>query len=95
MNWKKKEKQDNMEIEYQDIITLSDNNEYLVASKVNYNDSQYIYLVDINDNKNLKFAEIENNCLISELDSILDEELINNLIPLFYNICKNDIEYIS
>lgn len=81
-----------MEIEYQDIITLSDENKYLVASKVDYNNSKYIYLVDINDNKNLKFAEIENDGVISELDVNIDAELINNLVPLFYNNCKKDIE---
>lgn len=81
-----------MEIEYQDIITLSDENKYLVASKVSYNNSKYIYLVDINDNKNLKFAEIENDGVISELDVNIDAELINNLVPLFYNNSKKDIE---
>lgn len=84
-----------MEIEYQDIITLSDENKYLVASKVNYNNSKYIYLVDINDNKNLKFAEIENDGVISELDVNIDAELINNLVPLFYNNSKKDIENMS
>ncbi len=81
-----------MEIEYQDIITLSDENKYLVASKVSFNNSKYIYLVDINDNKNLKFAEIENDGVISELDVNIDAELINNLVPLFYNNSKKDIE---
>ena len=81
-----------MEIEYQDIITLSDENKYLVASKVNYNNTKYVYLVDINDNKNLKFAEIENDGVISELDTNIDAKLINNLVPLFYNNSKNDIE---
>lgn len=81
-----------MEIKYQDIITLSDNNKYIVVSKVNYNDSYYVYLVDINDNTNLKFAEIENENILSELDKDIDAELINNLIPLFYDSRKDDIE---
>ena len=81
-----------MEIEYQDIITLSDKNKYVVASKVKYNDSKYVYLVDINDNTNLKFAEIEKDNSLSELDNFRDEELITQLIPLFYNNSKNDIE---
>lgn len=81
-----------MEIEYQDIITLNDKNRYVVASKVNYNGSTYVYLVDINDNANLKFAEIEKNNSLSELDSVKDEELIKQLIPLFYNSSKGDIE---
>ncbi len=81
-----------MEIEYQDVITLSDKNRYVVASKVNYNDSTYVYLVDIDNNTNLKFAELEENNSLSELDSVRDEELINQLIPLLYNSSKGDIE---
>ena len=84
-----------MEIEYQDIITLSDKNKYVVASKISYNNSKYVYLVDINDNTNVKFAEIEENNLLSELDNVIDEELLNQLIPLFYNNAINDIQNMS
>ena len=80
-----------MEVEYQDIITLSDENKYVVASKVNLNNSRYVYLVDINNNKNLKFVEIEQDGFLSELDSDIDKELIKQLIPLFYNNSINDI----
>lgn len=83
-----------MEIQYQDIITLSDKKKYVVASKVNYNNSTYVYLVDINDNANLKFAEIQNKNSLSELDSFKDEKLIKQLIPLLYNNSKGDIENI-
>ena len=74
-----------MEVEYQDIITLSDEN------KVNLNNSRYVYLVDINNNKNLKFVEIEQDGFLSELDSDIDKELIKQLIPLFYNNSIKDI----
>lgn len=87
----KREGQDNMEVEYQDIITLSDENKYVVASKVNLNNSIYVYLVDINNNKNLKFVEIEQDGFLSELDSDIDKELIKQLIPLFYNNSIKDI----
>lgn len=78
-----------MNINYQDIITLNDDSEYIVVSKVKYNNNDYIYLVDIHDNKNIKIAEIEKECI-----SILTEketELISKLIPLFYNYSKKDI----
>ena len=84
-----------MEIEYQDIITLSDKNKYVVASKISYNNSKYVYLVDIKDNTNVKFAEIEENNLLSELDNVIDEELLNQIIPLFYNNAINDIQNMS
>lgn len=81
-----------MEIEYQDIITLSDENKYVVASKGIYNNSKYAYLVDINDTENLKFVEIEKDGALSVLDSIIDEDLIKQLLPLFYNNSKYDVE---
>ena len=81
-----------MVINYQDIITLDDDNKYVVASKVNYKGSTYLYLVDINDTTNYKFAELENNNILSELDNEIDEDLIKHLIPLFYKSSKNDIK---
>ena len=81
-----------MKINYQDIITLSDNNEYVVASKAMLNDEEFLYLVDIHNNNNLKFARVENDDSILALDTIKNEELIKKLIPLFYNNSKNDIE---
>ena len=79
-------------IEYQDIITLSDNNKYVVASIVTYNNKEYVYLVDINDNNNLIFAEIEKSGNLSIIDQTSEKELLNELIPLFYDKSKKDIE---
>ena len=87
-----------MDIRYQDIIKLSDKKEYLVVSKVNFQDKDYIYLVDINDNTNMKFASIEKG-FIAELNIKKDKELIEFLIPLFYNnngqIIKKIIVFIA
>lgn len=80
-----------MEIEYQDILTLNDKNKYVVASKVNYNEINYVYLVDIKKPENIKFLEVKKNLLL-ELDYEKDRKLITTLIPLFYNNSKNDIE---
>ncbi len=79
-------------IKYQDIITLSDNNKYIVASIINHNNKDYVYLVDINDNKSLLFAEIEEDGNLSIIDQNNESELLNELIPLFYNSSKKDIE---
>ena len=50
-----------------------------------------VIVVDINNNKNLKFVEIEQDGFLSELDSDIDKELIKQLIPLFYNNSIKDI----
>ena len=68
-----------MDIKKNDILTLEDNNEYVVVSKVTYDDANYLYIVDLNDVKNIKFVK-ENN---DEVLEISDKDLISELIPLF------------
>ncbi len=79
-----------MDIEKQDLITLDDKNEYVVVSKVEYENSFYYYIVDINNPENLKFVKESNN----ELFELKDKELITDLIPLFIND-TNATAYVS
>lgn len=68
-----------MEINNKDILTLDDNNEYVVVSKANYDNKIYYYLVDIANDKNIKFCYIYEDNLIE----VSDNELITKLLPLF------------
>lgn len=79
-----------MNIEYQDIITLNDNNKYIVASYATYNKITYLYLIDINNHLNIKIAELakDNSLFILDDDEII---LINILLPLFYKNSNSDI----
>ncbi len=79
----------NMNIDIKDIITLDDNCSYVVASKANYQNQTYYYLIDEKNNSNIKFCyeDLENNCLF-END---DEELNQKLLPLFYKNTKASI----
>ena len=52
-----------------DIITLNDNNQYIVVGKIDYEAKTYYYLVDINKNENLKYCYQDNDELV-ELDAI-------------------------
>ena len=70
-----------MDIKKQDLLTLDDHNDYVVVSKVEYENAFYYYIVDINNLENLKFVKESNN----ELFEIKDQDLITNLIPLFIN----------
>lgn len=70
-------------IEIKDILTLSDNNKYIVVSKVNYENKNYYYLINEN-NSDIKFCYEDNNELV-ELD---DKELTTKLIPLFIEVTK-------
>lgn len=74
-------------IEITNLVTLSDDNEYVVVSKTVYNNVTYYYLVDINNNKNIKFLYQDND----ELVEIEDDELIKRLLPLFLEEIKEVI----
>ena len=74
-----------------DVLTLSDENKYVIASKVVYDNKVWLCLVDINDNK-----KMGNNivCIIHGIGSgALKEEVHNTLkknkdvidYKLFYN----------
>ena len=79
-----------MNIEIKDTLILDDNNEYVVTSKINYENITYYYLIDKNDPDNIIICK-ENN---TELIQITNNELINKLSPIFlettYNILKED-----
>ena len=74
-----------MNIDIKDVITLSDNNEYGVVSKTIYDNKAYYYLVDINNNENIKFLFEEGEKLI-ELE---DEKIIKSIIPKLLNEIKD------
>ncbi len=68
-------------INIKDILKLDDGNEYVVVSKLNYENKTYYYIVDINNNSNLKFCYEDNN----ELVELEDKVLITKLLPIFLN----------
>ena len=87
-----------MDIDIKDIITLSDDREYVVASKTSYQDNVYYYLIGGNSKKNIKFC-IENSSN-SSLIEIEDKELIQHLLPLFLkatskSISKEELELLE
>jgi len=73
-----------MNINIKDILTLSDDNRYVVISKAQYENKQYLYLIDINNNENMKFCYIDNY----EIVESNNKELNTKLIPLFYETSK-------
>ena len=72
-----------MNINPKDHLLLDDDKEYAVVTKVIYNDETYLYLIDINNFRNIKF------CLLKEeaneevkLMLVEDQETIKALLPL-------------
>ena len=63
-----------------DILTLDDHNDYVIVSKVNYENKFYYYLVDIHNPENLKFCCEDNDKLVE----VTDKKLNTKLLALFY-----------
>ena len=77
-------------IDIKDTIALSDNNEYVVVSKANYNDEVYYYLIDKNDSGNIMFCYQDNNQMVE----LTDKDLIVKLLPLFLKESKDELKNI-
>ena len=77
-----------MIINMKDTLTLDDNNEYVVVSKISVDDKNYFYLIDKNDNSNVKFCYQDND----ELVELNDKELVTRLLPLFVENAKGELE---
>lgn len=70
-----------MNINVMDVLTLSDKNKYIVANKAFYGDKDYLFLIDLNNKKNVKFCYQRND----EIVESTDKELNTKLLQLFYN----------
>ena len=74
-----------MNINIKDLLTLDDDNEYVVISKMYYNGKDYLYLVDTNNNENLKICYLDGEELVESNNKDLNTELI----PLFFGKVKD------
>lgn len=67
-----------------DILKLSDDNDYIIASKADYANKTYFCLVDLNNKDNAKFCYLDSDEVViiekEKLDNILLLKLMNNLI---------------
>ena len=72
-------------INIKDSLVLDDNNEYVVVSKVTYENKNYYYLLDKNNHTNVIFCYEDNE----ELVEVTDKNLTTKLLPLFYEASKD------
>ena len=81
-----------MNIEIKDIIKLADNNSYVVCSRTEFQGITYFYLIDLENNENIKFVQEvqrDNKTVVIEVE---DKDLLQTLLPLFYENAKHIIE---
>lgn len=69
-----------------EILTLNDNKKYTVVSSINYNNKNYVYLIDQDDYTNTMFCEFDNN---NGLEEVSDLSLIEELMKLFIQTQNN------
>lgn len=58
-----------MEYDILDVLTLDDNNDYVIVDKCEYLGNNYAFLVDIHDKKNIIYVQIKGGNVISALGS--------------------------
>jgi hypothetical protein len=82
-----------MNLNIKDIVTLDDDNEYLVVSKADYEGDTYFYISDVVNTGNLKLLKLnkENN----HLAEFYDPELSEKLLPILYENAKGLIEELN
>ena len=72
-----------------DILTLSDENKYIITNKTAYNFRTYLCLVDINNNKNIKFCYLDKDEVVIVKKDDINETLLLKLLNSMLNELKN------
>lgn len=82
-----------MNIDIKDIITLNNDQKYIVASKTNYQSKVYYLLVNEKDSSDVKFCYKKgtNNALIESTDTNINQAIY----PLFANTSYESIKNID
>jgi hypothetical protein len=77
-----------MKLEINKIITLGNNEEYLVVDKVEKDDKEYYYIAEVNeegtdikDNYKIVCAEYKDDNIY--LEEVLGEDQLKSILPLF------------
>lgn len=79
-----------MKVEKGNIVTLSDDIQYIVLSRVEYDNKNYLYLTSMEEEPKIKICCENKENDVLKLCIVTDIKLINKLILLF----DNDIQSI-
>lgn len=84
-------------IELYDILTLEDNKDYTIANMTAYNDSEYLYLIEVDKDENL----IEKNQIVvrrvmkdgeDSVEIVTDKEELDAVNRIFYDLFKEIVD---
>ena len=79
-----------------DVITLSNQGEYVVAEILDYNDEEYLMLFEINDDQlfeQAKFVKTKRNNDTYSINNIEDKNELYKIMNIFLPLFQND--YVS
>ena len=77
-----------MEINIKDVITLEDDKDYVVVSKITKNNKVFYYLIDKDNTDNLMIC-YENDNTLTEIN---DEDIIKELLPEFIEVALPEFD---
>lgn len=77
-----------MMLNIKDVLTLDDNNKYIVMSSATYENKNYYYLLDVNNNKNAMICYEENDELIKTEINKLNEKILALLLKKMTLLAK-------
>lgn len=69
-----------------EILTLDDNKKYSVVYSTEYNNKNYVYLIDQDDYTNTMFCEFDND---KGLEEVTDSNIVEELLKL-YTLSQKD-----
>ncbi len=84
-------------IELYDVFTLEDDKDYTVAKMANYDDAQYLYLIEVDDEDNLKE---ENQKIVKRVvkdgedsvEIVTNKEELEAVSKIFFELFQKDID---
>lgn len=77
-----------------DIVTLSDDKEYVVIATALYKDETYLFLVGIDDNTKFYFGKEKMAMDKIKIQLIKDENLIKEVLPYLYKNVEKEFKKI-
>ncbi len=63
-----------------EILTLDDNKKYSIVYSTEYNNKNYVYLIDQDDYTNTMFCEFDND---KGLEEVTDSDIVEELLKLY------------
>ena len=78
----------------EDIITVDDNREFLILDIIDYEESKYIYCVEVDEEEkpkeNFIFLKLDVDASGEFVSEVQDEATINKILPIFTANYLND-----